>query len=216
MLTTKSSTTKTTAEVPAVTDRQENQERQSPAGAGREDVHRADGASENAANGDRLAAVSEDIHHQVLRERDEYLESLQRLQADFDNFRKRVARDSQTSSSRVAAEIVEELLPVLDNFERAMHSAMQHDEEILGEGVELVYRQLRDVLDRRGLCEIKARGENFDPEHHEAVLCQPSTEHEEGKVVDVLEKGYRVHDKVVRPARVIVSEGHPGSAKRKD
>ncbi|RJQ45343.1 MAG: nucleotide exchange factor GrpE [Gaiellales bacterium] len=157
--------------------------------------------------GEVMAEVSEDIHRQVLKERDEYLDTLQRLQADFANYRKRVARESDASSSRVTAEIVEELLPVLDNFERALKAAVEHDEKVLSEGVQLVYRQLREVLDRRGLCEIEAAGEDFDPSHHEAVLCQPSEEHPEGRVIDVLEKGYRVHDKVVRPARVIVSEG---------
>lgn len=164
-------------------------------------------------DGGEIAAVSEDIHQQVLKERDEYLDTLQRLQADFANYRKRVARDSEESSNRVSSEIVEELLPVLDNFERALKAAIEHDEKVLSEGVELVYRQLREVLDRRGLCEIEAAGEDFDPCHHEAVLCQPSPHHDEGKVIDVLEKGYRVNDKVVRPAKVIVSEGAAGNDK---
>ena len=163
------------------------------------------GAAANAE--DRLTDVSEEIHQQVLKEREEYLDTLQRLQADFANYRKRVARESEASHDRVSSEIVEELLPVLDNFERALEAAVKHDEKLLSEGVELVYRQLREVLDRRGLYEIEAAGEEFDPAHHEAILCQPSSEHEEGKVIEVLEKGYRVHDKVVRPAKVIVSEG---------
>lgn len=195
---------------------QDNKERKQEDVAGHEDDNiTSTGGAVSGEVGHQLTDLSEDIHRQVLTERDEYLDSLQRLQADFDNYRKRVTRDSQASSSRVAAEIVEELLPVLDNFERAMQSAMNHDKQVLSEGVELVFRQLREVLDRRGLCEIEAMGEEFDPTHHEAVLCQPSDEHDEGKIVNVLEKGYRVDDKVVRPARVVVSEGPATADKEK-
>lgn len=195
---------------------QDNKEGKQPDSASREgDSTAAAGGAAPGQVGRQLTDLSEDIHRQIIEERDEYLDSLQRLQADFDNYRKRVTRESETSSGRVAAEIVEELLPVLDNFERAMQAAMNHDKQVLSEGVELVFRQLREVLDRRGLCEIEAMGEDFDPAHHEAVLCQSSDVHDEGKVVDVLEKGYRVNDKVVRPARVIVSEGPAPADKEK-
>jgi molecular chaperone GrpE len=181
---------------------------QEDAGRDSDETFPAGGSRADAESVDRkISDVSEDIHQKIMRERDEYLESLQRLQADFANYRKRVLKESQGSTGRAAAEIAEDLLPVLDNFERAMQSAVEHDEKVLSEGVELVYRQLRDVLDRRGLCEIVAKGEDFDPEHHEAVLCQPSDEHEEGKVMNVVEKGYRVDERVIRPAKVIVSDG---------
>ncbi|MHB8857929.1 MAG: nucleotide exchange factor GrpE [Thermoleophilia bacterium] len=156
-------------------------------------------------SGRKLAEISTDLHEEVLHERDEYLESLQRLQAEFANFRKRVLRDSEQQTKRASSEVIEELLPVLDNFERAMQAAAQHDEKLLTDGVELVYNQLRGILTRRGLCEIEAEGETFDPNQHEAVLCQPSGKHEEGTVIQVLEKGYQLEDKVVRPAKVIVS-----------
>ena len=156
-------------------------------------------------SGRKLSEISTDLHEEVLRERDEYLESLQRLQAEFANFRKRVLRDSEQQTKKASSEVIEELLPVLDNFERAMQAAAQHDEKLLTDGVELVYNQLRDILARRGLCEIEAEGEAFDPTQHEAVLCQPSGKHEEGTVMQVLEKGYQLEDKVVRPAKVIVS-----------
>ncbi|MHB9053138.1 MAG: nucleotide exchange factor GrpE [Thermoleophilia bacterium] len=160
-------------------------------------------------SGRKLAEISTDLHEEVLRERDEYLESLQRLQAEFANFRKRVLRDSEQQTKQASSKVIEELLPVLDNFERAMRAAAQHDEKLLTDGVELVYNQLRDILTRRGLCEIEAEGAAFDPAQHEAVLCQPSGKHEEGTVIQVLEKGYQLEDKVVRPAKVIVST-HPG------
>lgn len=154
-----------------------------------------------------VTELSEDIYDEALRERDAYLDSLKRLQAEFENYRRRVQRETEQLRERASAEVMEDILPVLDNFERALRAAMEHDEQLLGEGVELVYSQLRDVLGKRGLCEIEAEGQPFDPTHHEAVLCRPSDEHEEGTVLEVLEKGYRVEDKVVRPAKVIVSEG---------
>ena len=149
--------------------------------------------------------ISSELHEEVLRERDEYLDSLQRLQAEFANFRKRVLRDSEQKSQRASSQVIEELLPVLDNFERAMKAAAEHDEKLLTSGVELVYNQLRDILDKRGLCEIDAEGASFDPNQHEAVMCQPSREHAEGTVMQVLETGYQLDDKVVRTAKVIVS-----------
>lgn len=155
----------------------------------------------------KITEISEEMAAELIRERDEYLESLQRLQAEFANYRKRVMRESEQLTQRASTEVIEDLLPVLDNFERAIKAATAHDEKVLGEGVELVYNQLRDILTKRGLCEIDAHGQPFDPTQHEAVLCRPSSEHEKGTVMEVLEKGYRVEDKVVRPAKVVVSDG---------
>lgn len=165
----------------------------------------AGSAADKKAEAQELAEISAELHEEVLRERDEYLDSLQRLKAEFDNFRKRVQRESEQRVQRAQTEVIEELLPVLDNFERAMQAAAEHDEKLLTSGVELVYNQLRDLLTKRGLCEIDAEGAQFDPNQHDAVMCQPSGEHEEGTVMQVLEKGYQLDDKVMRPARVIVS-----------
>lgn len=153
----------------------------------------------------KLSSISAELHEEVLRERDEYLDSLQRLQAEFANFRKRVLRDSEQQTQRAANQVIEELLPVLDNFERAMKAAAEHDEKLLTDGVQIVYKQLKDILEKRGLCEIDAKGAAFDPNMHEAVICQPSNDHDEDIVMQVLEKGYQLDDKVLRPARVIVS-----------
>lgn len=161
--------------------------------------------SDNKADARDLAEITAELHEEVLRERDEYLDSLQRLKAEFDNFRKRVLREGEQRAQRAQTEVIEELLPVLDNFERAMQAAAQHDEKLLTSGVELVYSQLRDLLTRKGLCEIEAEGALFDPNQHDAVMCQPSVEHEEGTVMQVLEKGYQLDEKVMRPAKVIVS-----------
>ena len=141
----------------------------------------------------------------VTRQRDEYLDSLRRTAAEFDNYRKRVARDQQSLVARAAERLVKELLPILDDLERALQSAEEHEEAKLEEGVRLVERSLRAALEREGLQEIETDGP-FDPHVHEALLAQPS-EAEEGSVIQVLQKGYRLGDRVLRPARVVISQG---------
>jgi molecular chaperone GrpE len=141
----------------------------------------------------------------VTRERDEYLDTLQRLKAEFDNYRKRVARDQQELAARAHERLVRELVPVLDDLERALEAATQHEEAKLEEGVRLVHRALADALGREGLAEIETDG-RFDPHTQEALLSQPSDE-EEGTVIQVLQKGYTLGDRVLRPARVIISAG---------
>jgi len=139
----------------------------------------------------------------VTRERDEYLDALQRLKAEFDNYRKRAAREQLQLTSRAAERLVKELLPVLDDLERALAAAEDHEEAQLEEGVRLVHRALVDALRKEGLAEIETNG-SFDPHVHEAMLSQPDDEKESGAILDVLQKGYRIGDRVVRPARVIV------------
>ena len=136
-------------------------------------------------------------------ERDERLNDLKRVAADFENYRKRVARDQESLVVRAHERLVEELLPVLDDLERALAAAEEHEEGKLEEGVRLVHRSLRDALTREGLAEIETNG-RFDPHVHEALLSQPS-EAEEGSVLEVLQKGYRLGDRVIRPARVVVA-----------
>jgi molecular chaperone GrpE len=135
--------------------------------------------------------------------RDEYLADLQRLAADFDNYRKRVARDQEGLVARAHERLVKELIPVLDDLERALEAAAEHEEAKLEEGVRLVHRALAAALAREGLAEIEANG-RFDPHVHEALLSQPS-DADEGTVIDVLQKGYRLGDRVIRPARVVIA-----------
>jgi len=139
----------------------------------------------------------------VTRERDEYLDALQRLKAEFDNYRKRVARDQQEVAARAHERLVREIVPVLDDLERAI----AHEGDI-DEGVRLIHRQLSDSLAKEGLAEIPTDGK-FDPHTQEALLSQPS-EQEEGTVIEVLQKGYKLGDRVLRPARVVVSQGADG------
>jgi molecular chaperone GrpE len=134
---------------------------------------------------------------------EEHLDDLKRLAAEFDNYRKRAARDQEALVARAAERLVKELLPVLDDLERALEAAEAHEEAKLEEGVALVHRSLADALSKEGLEEIPTEGA-FDPHVHEALLSQPS-EAEEGTVIEVLQKGYRLGDHVLRPARVVVA-----------
>jgi molecular chaperone GrpE len=142
------------------------------------------------------------------KERDELVDTLQRVQAEFENYRKRAARDQANLVARAHEHLVRELLPVLDDLERALEAAEAHEEATLEEGVALVARSFADVLRKEGLEEVPTDGK-FDPHVHEALLTQPSSE-DEGSVIEVLQKGYRLGDRVLRPARVVVSSGDGG------
>ena len=134
---------------------------------------------------------------------EEHLNDLQRLAAEFENYKKRTAREQAALSARATERLVKELLPIVDDLERALEAAEEHEEAKLEEGVRLVHRQLASALEREGLAEIETNGK-FDPHVHEALLSQPS-EADEGSVIEVLQKGYRLGDRVLRPARVVVA-----------
>ncbi|MGB2876384.1 MAG: nucleotide exchange factor GrpE [Gaiellaceae bacterium] len=155
--------------------------------------HRADAIGELE---ERLASLE--------AERDEYLNDLKRVAADFENYRKRAARDQESLVARAHERLVKELLPVLDDLERALAAAEEHEEAKLEDGVRLVHQELRSALNREGLAEIETNG-RFDPHVHEALLSQPSGDQAEGTVLEVVQKGYRLGDRVLRPARVVVA-----------
>jgi molecular chaperone GrpE len=138
-------------------------------------------------------------------ERDAYLDLAQRVQADFENYRKRAAREQERLVAHAHERLVRELLPVLDDLERALEAAERHEEAQLVEGVKLVEQSLRSALRKEGLAEIETDGV-FDPHVHEALLTQPSDDAESGVVLEVVQRGYTLGDRVVRPARVIVAE----------
>ena len=141
----------------------------------------------------------------ALAERDAYLDLAQRVQADFENYRKRAAREQERLVAHAHERLVRELLPILDDLERALEAAERHEEAQLVEGVKLVEQSLRTALRKEGLAEIATDGA-FDPHVHEALLIQPSDSAESGAVLEVVQRGYRVGDRVVRPAKVIVAE----------
>ena len=136
-------------------------------------------------------------------ERDAHLAHLQRLAADFDNFRKRATREQESLVVRATERLVKALLPVLDDLGRALEAARDDEDAKLAECGSLVNPELSALLAREGFAENEANG-RFDPHVHEALLSQPS-EAEEGSVIQVLQKGYRLGDRVLRPARVVVA-----------
>jgi molecular chaperone GrpE len=133
----------------------------------------------------------------------DYLEMAQRLQAELENVRKRAARDVLQAGARAKANLVRELLPVVDNLERALATA-NPEEDHLAEGVRLVHVELINTLERNGIRPFDPSGEQFDPTVHEAISMREG-ENGSGIVLDVVEKGYKLGDNVIRPARVVVS-----------
>jgi molecular chaperone GrpE len=144
-------------------------------------------------------------------ERDQYLDALQRLKAEFDNYRKRTERDREAVVTGAQRELVRGLLPVMDNLERAVAALGERGDEIVA-GLEMVRGQLAGLLAGHGVEEIEADGRLFDPNVHEAVAQLPSADHPEGAVVEVIEKGYRISDHVLRPSRVVVAATPPPAA----
>ena len=132
-----------------------------------------------------------------------YLDMAKRTQAELENFRKRAARDAALAGERAKASFVRELLPVVDNLERALATA-NPEEDHLAEGVRLVHTELVNTLERNGVRSFDPAGEPFDPTYHEALSTRPG-DNGAGVVLDVVEKGYKLGDAVIRPARVIVS-----------
>ncbi|HSR95097.1 MAG TPA: nucleotide exchange factor GrpE [Solirubrobacterales bacterium] len=144
------------------------------------------------------------------RERDEYLDLAKRTKADFENFRKRMTAEVLAATGRGKAEVLRDVLPVLDDLERALQAAgldpEGDSEDGLAHGVLLVFRSLRDALARDGIEAVDPTGEKFDPNSHEALSTQPADGAEPGTVVETLQKGYRLGEQLIRPARVVVAE----------
>jgi molecular chaperone GrpE len=158
-----------------------------------------------------IAAVEGNVEELLARlldaeaKRDEYLDDLRRLAADFDNYRKRAARDQHALVARAGERMVVKLLPVLDDLERALEAAEQHEEAKVLDGVRMTKDALAGVLRSEGLEEIAVEGV-FDPHLHEALMSQPTDGAESGTVVQVVQRGYRIGDTVLRPARVVIAE----------
>jgi molecular chaperone GrpE len=183
------------------------------AGPVAEEAGNAEGSGAKAESPDAGGQVESDIDALLTdtqRERDEYLDLAKRTKADFENFRKRMTAEVQAANARGKSEVIREVVPVLDDLERAIQAAGLDPEgdsdDGLAHGVLLVFRSLRDSLARNGVEAVDPKGEKFDPTAHEALSVQPVEGTESGTVVEVLQKGYRLGDHLVRPARVVVSE----------
>ncbi|KNF09359.1 molecular chaperone GrpE [Gottschalkia purinilytica] len=129
-----------------------------------------------------------------------------RLQADFTNYKKRVEKEKESTIAYAVENLLTQILPVLDNFDRALSVECSDENKALYEGMEMVYKQFIDILKNHGLEEIEALNEKFDPNYHYAVSQQESNEHEEDTIIQVLGKGYKLKDKVIRPSMVMVSK----------
>jgi molecular chaperone GrpE len=170
-------------------------------------------AADPAAASSRTApaAQAEGELEALRRERDLLADRELRLRAEFENFRRRASRELVEARDRAQGQLLSELLPVLDNLERALDAAEHHDEgKVLG-GVRMTRDLFVELLRRSGVEEIETVGSGFDPHVHEAVIMQPSAD-EEGVVTAVLERGYRQGERVLRPARVVVSSGPAAAA----
>jgi molecular chaperone GrpE len=148
----------------------------------------------------QLAAVVAQLET-ARRERDEYLDALRRLKAEFENARKRQQREQDRILQMASERLVLELLPVLDNLDRALEAGGD-----IREGVRVTRDQLADVLGKEGLLPVASDGQTFDPNVHEAVMGQPSEEHEEGTILQTFERGYLLRGKPIRPAKVVVAK----------
>jgi molecular chaperone GrpE len=157
--------------------------------------------SESENNAEELLARLQDAE----RQHDKVMDDLRRVAADFDNYRKRVAREQAQLYARAGERLASKLLPVLDDLERALDAAEHHEEAKVLEGVRMTKDALAAVLASEGVEEIQADGP-FDPHVHEALLTQPAEGVEPGQVIQVIQRGYRMGDVVLRPARVVVSE----------
>ena len=143
---------------------------------------------------------------QLTKQLDEANNKLLRIQADYDNFRRRTLKEKEELAKYASSKLITNLLPSIDNFDRALAAAAATgDLESLSKGLDMIFRQLMATMEAEGLQAMKVVGEPFNPEFHQAVMTVESDEHEEGIVVEELQKGYVLKDKVIRPAMVKVS-----------
>lgn len=166
----------------------------------------ANAGGDGEADADRAAEDEDPRLAELEKQLEDSRQRLLRAQADFDNFRRRTMKEKEELAQYATMKLVGELLPVVDNFERAITAAKENsDFDSLAKGVDMIFRQLDKVLAEQGLKPIPAVGEPFNPEFHQAVMQVESEEHEEGIIVEELQKGYMLKDKVLRPSMVKVS-----------
>jgi molecular chaperone GrpE len=173
----------------------------------RSDTPRAEAEAAAPETDSGAAAPADDLEARIASleaERDSHLDRLKRVAAEFENYRKRVAREQESTIARANERLVVSLLPVLDDLERAVAAFDDHEADKVAEGVALVHHALKTLLAKEGIVEIAPLGEPFDPHLHEALLKQPSDE-AEGTVIDLVQKGFRLGERVIRPARVVVA-----------
>ena len=161
-------------------------------------------ADSSSPAGGATAARSEELQ----RERDEFKDLLLRKTAEFDNYRRRTERERQSQAESAAADLLGELLPLVDDLERALQAdAGTEGTAVYRRGVELIHRQMMEILRKRGVRPIEALGADFDPHHHQAVTHEASSGHREGEVIEEYRRGYMLGERLLRPSMVKVAKG---------
>ena len=158
-----------------------------------------------AGEADQVEQDLDSLLAEAQEQRDEYLELAKRTKADFENFRKRMTAEVQAAATRGKAEVVRDVIDAVDNLERALEVGGESAED-LAAGVRMVLGGLKETLSRHGIEAVDPKGEKFDPNLHEALSTAPAEGVESGQVVEVMQKGYRLGEQLIRPARVVVSE----------
>jgi molecular chaperone GrpE len=154
------------------------------------------------------AVAGSDAAADLQRQRDDYYDRLLRKTAEFDNYRRRIERERQQVTEAAAADVLEELLPLVDDMERALATeAHGASAEAYRRGVELIHRQLLEILRKRGVRPIEALGADFDPHYHQAVSHEPAEGHRDGEVIEEFRRGYLLGDRLLRPSMVKVAKG---------
>jgi len=145
------------------------------------------------------------IVEKLTKEKEELYDRLLRMQADFENFRKRVEKEKQEFYYHALSEVIREILPTVDNLERALQNSDSKDFERYRQGIELIYHNLRETLEKFGLQPIKAKGEIFDPHYHEALFMEETNQYQEHQILEEYKKGYMLKERLLRPAVVKVA-----------
>ena len=158
--------------------------------------------NENLTDEEYIEKLTEDLEEQT-KKADEYFEHLKRNMAEFDNYKKRVNKEKETMFSTITSDIVADLLPILDNFEKAINTDTQ--DESFKNGMEMIKNQIQDVLKKLGVEEIVCINKTFDPNYHEAVMHVEDDKYGEKEIVEVFRKGYKIGEKVVRHSMVKVA-----------
>ena len=183
--------------------------REEPAAQVEEDMKPpAEEIAEKEESAEETQMTAEQEMARMQQELEEANDTMLRLAAELDNYKKRVVRERESLIKYAAQDIIQGLLQVLDNFERAIESANESkDFDSFLEGVKMIFKQMYDILERKGVSRIDAVGKTFDPTIHEAVMHVASEKYPENVVVEELQKGYMLHDRLIRPSAVAVSKG---------
>ena len=169
-------------------------------------------AAESSPAGDQMETPGQEVDNvaELQRQRNEYYDRLLRKTAEFDNYRKRIERERQAQAESAAADLLQELLPLVDDLERALKSESAEGSDAYRRGVELILKRLEDTLRRRGVRPIEALGADFDPNYHQAVAYEPAPEKDarrDGEVIEEFGRGYMLGDRLLRPSMVKVAKG---------